>query len=151
MTDFLKLLLVSHVVLGLLGVAAFYACWMWLLKAAPPAGLLRKASLKGALFFVLSWFAGGYYYATYYGTAVKDVIKKGQYPWAHSVFMEAKEHIFLFLPFLAITLAVVLAAAADGLEKNRPVKSAAALLAGTIAILGIIITLAGATISGAVR
>src|SRR3989344_5115302 len=108
MTDLMKFFLVSHVVLGVLGVAAFYVVWLWLLKAKLDLGNLRRAALKGTLFLILSWILGGYYYATYYGKAVRDVIKQGPYPWAHTVFMEAKEHIFLFLPFLAIALTVVI-------------------------------------------
>ena len=151
MSELMKFWLVVHVVLGVLGVAAFYLAWMWLLKERPNASGLRKASLKGTIFLILSWLAGGYYYAAYYGGAVKSAIKAGPNPWAHAVFMEAKEHIFLFLPFLAVVLTVVIFSSGEDLSENRALKSAAAALAGTLAILGIIITLAGTVVSGSVR
>ncbi|MDZ4243545.1 MAG: hypothetical protein U1C57_00370 [Candidatus Doudnabacteria bacterium] len=151
MTTLLKFLLASHVVLGLLGVAAFYAVWMQLLKQKVSVRFTKISSIWGALFLVLSWVTGGYYYATYYGAAVRSVIRAGQYPWAHSVFMEAKEHIFLFLPFLGIVLAIVLVAVGEQINSKPVLKKELALLAGVISVLGIIITLSGAIISGAVR
>ncbi|MDP3993985.1 MAG: hypothetical protein Q8P75_03340 [bacterium] len=151
MTTLLKFLLASHVVLGLLGVAAFYAVWMQLLKQKVSVRFTKISSIWGALFLVLSWVTGGYYYATYYGAAVRSVIRAGQYPWAHSVFMEAKEHIFLFLPFLGIVLAIVLVAVGEQINSKPVLKKELAILAGVISVLGIIIILSGAIISGAVR
>lgn len=66
--------------------------------------IAKIASLAGAIFAVLSWVISGIYYVVFYGPDVKPTIKSGSWPWAHSIFMESKEHIFLFLPFLAILL-----------------------------------------------
>ena len=151
MTTLLKFLLASHVVLGLLGVAAFYAVWMQLLKQKVSVRFTKISSIWGVIFLVLSWVTGGYYYATYYGVAVRSVIRAGQYPWAHSVFMEAKEHIFLFLPFLGIVLAVTLVALGEKINSKPVLKKELAILAGVLSVLGIFIALAGAVISGAVR
>ncbi len=147
----LKLLLSSHVVFGVLGIAAFYAVLLQLLKQKRSIRFLKISSISGVILLVLSWLTGGYYYATYYGKAVRAVIKAGKYSWAHTVFMEAKEHIFLFLPFLAVVVAIVLHTQAYRLETDARLKKQLTWLTGILVVLGIIITLAGAIISGAVR
>ncbi len=151
MTQLLEFLLVSHVITGLLGVIAFYGAWLSLLHVSPDPRFLRRASLGGLVFLLLSWFTGGYYYATYYGQAVRSVIKAGPYPWAHTVFMEAKEHIFLFLPFLAVVVTLLVWQSAPELSTRPDLKRALTWLTGVLTGLGIIITLAGAVVSGAVR
>lgn len=69
----------------------------------------------------------------------------------HEVFMEWKEHIFLFLPFLALLLLF----ATWKLESGSPVaearRRAASALAAVITVIGIIVTLSGVAASGAVR
>ena len=65
--------------------------------------------------------------------------------------MESKEHVFLFLPFLYLVLAIVISGFSDRLTAQPDLKKQLALLAAINAILGIIITLSGVVISGAVR
>ena len=43
-------------------------------------------------------------YLTFY-PATKTLIKAGSWPWAHSIFMETKEHWGLLLPVIATTAA----------------------------------------------
>ena len=43
----------------------------------------------------------------YYGGAVRRIIKEGDFPWAHLVFMEVKEHAFLLLPFMSLVLTLI--------------------------------------------
>lgn len=64
-------------------------------------GRVRRVSLAALLSLALSWVVGGNYYLTGY-QQVRAVILEGPQPWSHLVFMEAKEHIFLFLPVLAV-------------------------------------------------
>ncbi|MCR4323230.1 MAG: hypothetical protein NUV61_04050 [Candidatus Azambacteria bacterium] len=151
MTPFLKTLLSLHVILGVIGVIAFAGVWMNMLKRALPLKFLKWSSAIGFISFIASWFAGGYYYTVYYGKAAKPLIVKGQYPWAHALFMEAKEHIFLFLPFLAASLFIALLLLDKNAETEVPLKRALTWLAGVIVVLGIIMTLSGIIISGAVR
>ena len=54
------------------------------------------------------WIAGGYNYLMVYSSKVKSVILAGPHPWAHEVVMEAKEHIFVFLPIIAFALSITL-------------------------------------------
>lgn len=143
--------LVLHIIFGVMGVIALYAVWMALLRAKPSFKFLRVSSISAFVFLVLSWITGGYYYSKYYGTEVKPVIKEGQYPWAHDIFMESKEHVFLFLPFLAFVLAVAIFLLRDQLTSESKLKRALIFLAGLSFLLGVAITLSGVVISGAVR
>ena len=56
------------------------------------------------------WLAGGYNYLTTYGSQVKPVILEGPYPWAHEIIMEGKEHVFVFLPIIALAVSITLSA-----------------------------------------
>jgi|SRR3989344_1059500 len=151
MSTLLKTFLAFHVILGVAGAIAYAGVWMNLLKQKLPVRFLQWASAIGFFSFLISWVIGGYYYAIYYGKAVKPIIIKGQYPWGHSFFMEAKEHVFLFLPFLAAVMFVTLLIAGNRIETEAPLKRALIWLAGIIVVLGIIMALSGVIISGAVR
>lgn len=93
-----------HLGFAIIGLDAFF----WLLgKVQDNVGTPtshRRIALVGTLGFVLSWLTGGYYYVHYYGNLVKPIIKNGAAPWAHTIIMETKEHIFLFIIPLAITV-----------------------------------------------
>ncbi|MBI5913555.1 hypothetical protein HY839_03920 [Candidatus Azambacteria bacterium] len=151
MNTFFKTFLAFHVMIGVTGVIAYGAVWMNLLKRMVPLKFITWSSAIGFVAFIVSWFTGGYYYAIYYGKAVKPIIMKGQYPWAHSFFMEAKEHIFLFLPFLAAALFIAILFLGERIETEAPLKRALTWLAGTIVVLGVMMVFSGIIISGAVR
>ncbi|MBI5079165.1 hypothetical protein HZB06_00605 [Candidatus Wolfebacteria bacterium] len=145
----LKINLVAHIVVGLVAVAAFYAVLINLLKRRLNFRFLRFSSLAGAVGIFLSWLTGGYYYAVYYGQAVKPVIKKSGYPWIHNVLMEAKEHVFLFLPFIAIILVLIIWFLESEILANEKLKKYLILTAGAAVVLGTLIVLMGMAISGA--
>lgn len=151
MSSFLQYLLVGHVLFGLLGTIAFYAVWMGLLKKRENLSFLRGSALAGWLFFLLSWASGGYYYTTYYGRAVKPLIKAGQFSWAHSVVMETKEHVFLFLQFLAAVVFLLLWLAGEDLGSKPRLARPLTFLTGFLTVLGTALALAGVVISGAAR
>lgn len=151
MSAYFVLQLVMHILFGLLGVIASYAYLTHVLQAEPNAIVLKRFSLSALVFFLLSWLTGGLYYLNYYGPRVRAVIRGGSFPWAHSIFMEAKEHVFLLLPFLAVALVAVSWLAAERTAAQPAVKRALALLAGVTTAIGVIVTLSGIIISGAVR
>lgn len=152
MTKTLELLLIAHILLGLFGVMAFCGAWMNILKKTPSLKFLKWSSVVGFVTLIASWYTGGYYYKIHYGSkgGPRDLILNS-FGWAHKVFMEAKEHIFLFLPFLALVVCVALFILDKQVETDAPLKKSLAWLIGAIAILGIIITVSGIIISGAVR
>jgi uncharacterized membrane protein YwzB len=92
-----------HAVLGEVGALAFL--WVLVEIIDPNERRLRRAKIAatiGVICIFAAWFAGGYHYLHDYASIVKPVIKSGPTPWAHSVIMEMKEHIFLFLPLLTV-------------------------------------------------
>ena len=150
-TPLLTFSLITHVILGIVAVAASYAVWLELLKKSPSLSFLKKSSLISFFSYLLSWLSGGYYYVVYYGDIQKPKIIAGAYPWAHKIFTEAKEHIFLFLPFTALALLLILWKAGGDLPQNELLRKWAVFLAATITVIGILIALAGIIISGATR
>ncbi len=151
MNSFLIFTLVAHIILGLIAIAALYAVWMGLLKKRLAARFLAWSAWISAISFFLSWLSGGYYYVVHYGKAVKPLIKAGPYPWAHTVVMEAKEHIFLFLPFCALVIALAISFLGPKIEEYPVIRRALAFLTGIAVFVGIAITLSGVLISGAAR
>ncbi|MEK9154787.1 MAG: hypothetical protein AAB596_01840 [Patescibacteria group bacterium] len=147
-----KFLLISHVFSGMLGIILFSAVLFVLIKKLDSKRIkfLRLTSLWGLIGFLLSWITGGYYYVYYYGALVKPIIKAGPYPWAHSILMEVKEHVFLFLPFAALIMVLVVYLFGEDFENQPKIKNAGIWLATTIVFIGTAITLMGMAISGAV-
>lgn len=151
MTTLLSTTLFVHIIFGIIGVCASYALWMVILKKEPKIQTLKICSLGSLVSILISWLAGGYYYLLYYGSAVKGVIKKGPYPWAHGIVMEAKEHIFLFLPFLLLVIVLVIYLGGTSIEYNQSLKRRLTFLIALTTLIGIAITFSGIAISGAVR
>lgn len=151
MTTFIQGTLIAHVLLGVIGTMAVYGVWLALLKKTPSVKLLKGVSLTAFLSFLFSWFSGGYYYVVYYGDIVKPKILAGKYPWAHQIITEAKEHIFLFLPFATLALLVAVWKLGDRLAVDENLRKRMTLLAGVLTAVAVFITLAGIIISGGAR
>ena len=139
-----------HLGFGIIGIDAF----LWLLGKLKGNEGSRKSTIItaaiGTTSFIASWLAGGYYYVAYYGTLVKPVIKSGVAPWVHNIIMETKEHIFLFIIPLAMT--VLFITLLEKKDRNRFALHHITLwLAGAVAILGLLIGAMGFTISAAAR
>lgn len=150
MDPLFKQLLIWHVIIGLLGITFFVVVLIDLLKVYWNLKWLRIFSLAGFLSFLAAWILGGYYYVMYYGSAVKPIIKAGDYAWAHGVVMETKEHVFLFLPFLAAVVFLTLWFAGEAAAEARLRKPLIALTL-LIVVFGVFMAVSGTLISGAVR
>jgi len=139
-----------HAFLGELGILAFVWIVAELLNPTPKR--IQRAKIAGilaVLFFFISWAAGGYYYVNYYGPDVKPLIKEGQTPWVHSVLMETKEHVFLFIPFLSLLcLGLIFKYSKTNEKKTR---DAILLLSLFIILLGFAMAGMGYLISNAAR
>lgn len=151
MTTLTQGTLIAHVILGVIGTMAMYGVWLALLKKTPSVKFLKGASLTAFLSFLLSWFSGGYYYVAYYGDIVKPKILAGKYPWAHQIMTEAKEHIFLFLPFATLALFVAVWKLGDQFAIDENLRKRVAQCAGVITAVAVFVTLAGIIISGGAR
>jgi len=138
-----------HLGFGIIGIDAF----LWLLGEL--RGKARRkpiviTALVGVLSFFGSWIAGGYYYVTYYGNFVRPVIKEGLAPWAHNIMMETKEHIFLFIIPLALTIYFAVLLTTEELE-SAGIRKTVMYLAAYVALLGLAIGAMGFMISAAAR
>ena len=139
-----------HLGFAIVGIDAF----LWLLGKLKDDGGSRRSWLVtawvGVAAFVLSWLAGGYYYVVYYGTLVKPVIKSGVAPWAHEIIMETKEHIFLFVIPLAMTVLFITMLEKEDTERLK-LRHLTMWLTGAVVILGFLIGAMGFVISAAAR
>ena len=149
MSAFLSVFLIIHVIFGVVGIFLFGGVALNLLKQKPSFKILKWFSLLGFLGLMISWtISGGYYYVTYYGKAIKPIIQASATPWVHSVIMETKEHIFLFLPFLAFLSMLIIWLNKESLIEKPRLKNMAAIVSFLIMVIGIAIILAGILISG---
>ena len=102
-------LITLHVALGEL--VALAVLWMGVeLLDTPTQTRITRALAAAVVLVIASWlsyFVGGYYYVNSYGP-VKAVITKGPWSWAHKIFMETKEHIFLAGPYIATAAAAMI-------------------------------------------
>ena len=79
-------------------------------------------------------------YLTFY-PATKTLIKAGSWPWAHSIFMETKEHWGLLLPVIATTAAFLVYS--GRLKESRKWWILLIILAALIGVMGRIVTMGG--------
>lgn len=148
MTSLFQSLLIAHVLLGLLGILFFLCAFLCLFRTNVQKSRLF-ATLFGTASFWLAWIAGGIYYTKFYGQSVKPAIVAGATPWVHTVIMEFKEHLFLFLPFLSITALLVVWKCNSEIDSHAPLRKSAGLLFSIILLLGLIIAFSGILISSA--
>lgn len=141
-----------HAALGEIGIFAFL--WVFVELLNPTKTRIQRAkivAMVGLIFIVFSWFAGGYYYVEHYGPEVKPMIKEGPAPWAHKIFTETKEHVFLFLPFLAALTIGLIHHYKDRLITNKDAKNAVLWSSGLIVLIGLAMAFMGYMISTGAR
>ncbi len=135
-------LITFHIALGeLTGLAALWIIVEMLEK--PSVSRLNRALAASLILAVAAWLSylvGGYYYVTSYGP-VKAVIKEGPWSWAHGIFMEVKEHIFLVGPYIAVALLSLVYAFRQEIAEIKELRKTliillAALFVGVAVILG---------------
>lgn len=151
MTQELQIFLSIHIFIGVIGIIASYMTLIWMFKREIPIRLLKGGSLIAFIAYIIAWFTGGYYYVVYYGSVVKPIIKNGPNPWVHSIIMEVKEHIFLFLPILSFVILLIVWLKSASLQENRSLRNALALIALITFIIAVSMALAGVLISGSAR
>ncbi|NQV93344.1 hypothetical protein HQ403_02495 [Candidatus Kaiserbacteria bacterium] len=151
MSQIFIITLIVHVISGLVGFIATYAILMALFRKESSIRVLRFSSALAFLSYMTSWLMGGYYYVLRYGPEVKPVIKSGDNPWAHSFFMETKEHIFLLLPVLTFMLALIFFVRGEEVVSKGRMKRAVIYITVLTALLALFITASGIIISGSAR
>lgn len=131
-----QVLIGIHAALGEAGALMFL--WVLVELLNPTSGRLRRAriaAMLGTFFLAAAWVVGGYYYVNFYGPFVKPIIKAGPMAWAHSIGIETKEHVFLFLPFLAFLASGLLVTLREELLTNSRMRIALIVLAGLIVLI----------------
>ena len=147
-----SLLVGIHAGLGEIGIVAFVWVFVELLNPSKKSVQRAKiAALLGTLFMFASWIVGGYSYVNIYGITVKPIIKGGPMPWAHSIFMEVKEHVFLFLPFLSLIVFCLIKRYEKELISQKNARKAILLLCALIILIGALMAGMGYIISTGAR
>ena len=145
-------LILLHAVAAEIGVIAFL--WVLVELLNPTESRIARAqvaALVGCSALLFAWLVGGFYYVEVYGLHIKPLIKASDAAWVHSIVMEVKEHVFLFLPILAALTTAMLYKYESALIHNRDARVSIALLSGLIFLLGFSIAGMGALISSGYR
>lgn len=147
-----KSLVLLHSISG--GLAALVLVWIILEMRYPIDRSLDRARvasyLTASLITAGCWIVGGYNYLTAYGSQVRPVILAGPRPWAHEVVMEAKEHIFIFLPIIVFALSITLFALdRNTFQDDAKSRRALTMIAYLALFMVLLIFLMGAIISNA--
>lgn len=131
-----------HAFLGEIGTLSYLWVFVELLNPTQ-YGMVRARwiTLIGLIFLLVAWIIGGFYYLGPYQASVKPVLKTGPYPWAHMISMEVKEHIFLFLPFVAFFLF-------SALSKQEPSAVNDKKTRATLLVTSALLFLSGMSIAG---
>jgi hypothetical protein len=132
-----------HVLFGMLCIVT--AVWVFVeVLNVSEANLarIRMVSIAVPVFMWLAYLIGGYWYVTSYA-ADKAFILKGAWPWAHSFFMEMKEHVVLILLLLTTYLPI---AASNNLVANKQARTLVLCVVGLIALIGFAMDGSGAII-----
>jgi predicted membrane channel-forming protein YqfA (hemolysin III family) len=116
---FIQGVMMVHVALGVIGIMFAVALFVDVLNVNEGnIERIKKLSLAVAVLIVLAYIIGGYWYVVYYGHD-RDIIKAGQWPWAHNYFMEVKEHLFFVMLLLGIYLPIAVYRNTPLMEKEK--------------------------------
>jgi hypothetical protein len=116
---FIQGVMMVHVALGVIGIMFAVALFVDVLNVNEGnIERIQKLSLAVAGLIVLAYIIGGYWYVVYYGH-YRDIIKAGQWPWAHNYFMEVKEHLFFMMLLLGIYLPIAVYRNTPLMEKEK--------------------------------
>ena len=116
---FVQGVMMVHVALGVIGIMFAVALFVDVSNVNDGnIERIKKLSLAVAVLIVLAYIIGGYWYVVYYGHD-RDIIKAGQWPWAHNYFMEVKEHLFFMMLLLSVYLPIVVYRNTPLMEKEK--------------------------------
>ena len=145
-------LVLLHATVAEIGLFAFL--WILVELLNPTESRIKRvkiAAVIGLVCLLMAWVVGGFYYVEVYGSQIKPMIKASEAKWVHSIVMEVKEHVFLFLPILATLIVAMLYKYNKELIQKRDARLTIVLLAGLVFLLGFSIAGMGAIISSGYR
>ncbi len=133
-----------HVLFGVLGIILAVALLVYVLNAEREEHPQDpQPEPYTALSMILSYVIGGWWYVIHY-PAERAIIRAGQWSWAHTFFMEWKEHVFFALLFLSILLPIIAYRNDLMVPENRKLLLVATLL---VVLIGLAVDGSGAIIS----
>jgi hypothetical protein len=133
-----------HVLFGVLGIILAVALLVYVLNMSEKnIPRIRSLSLYTALSMILSYVIGGWWYVVYY-VHERDIIRAGAWKWAHTFFMEWKEHFFFALLFLSILLPIIAYRNDLMVPENRRLM---VIVTAIIVLIGLAVDGSGAIIS----
>lgn len=143
-----ELILMSHVLFGVFCLVATVWVFVDVLHASE-ANQARIRILSRSVTFAmwLAFLIAGYWYVSFY-PADKAIILKGPWRFAHSFFMETKEHLVILLLLLTTYLPI---AAANDLAHSRDARRLMLWVAGLIILMTLAIEGEGAFIAIGVK
>ncbi len=109
---------------------------------------IKFSSMTVAILIWLSYIIGGYWYVQFYAPD-KAIIKAGPWPFAHSFFMETKEHLFFVLLLIATYLPIVVAGKQWIAERSA--RTLLLTLAALVVLLGLAMEGSGAIVGLGVK
>jgi hypothetical protein len=143
-----ELILMAHVLFGVACLVTSLWVFVDVLNISETnRGRIQKMSCAAAVFMWLAFFIGGYWYVFSYKVD-EAIILKGPWPFAHSFFMETKEHLVITLLMLATYLPIT---AAGNLAANKDARRVALWVAGMVVLLALMVEGEGATIAMGVK
>ncbi len=143
-----EIILMVHVLFGVACMVT--AVWLFVdVLHASEANRLRikRMSVAAAIFMWLAFIIAGYWYVVLYHVD-KAIILKGPWPFAHSYFMETKEHLVIMLMMMVTYLPI---AASNNLAANRDARRLVLWLTAGIALLALMVEGHGAIVAMGVK
>jgi hypothetical protein len=143
-----EIFLMVHVLFGV--ACMVMAVWLFvdvLHASETNLARIRRMSLAAAVSMWLAFLVAGYWYVVFYHVD-KTIILKGPWPFAHSYFMETKEHLVIMLLLLVTYLPI---AAANNLAANRDARRLVLWLTAGIALLALMVEGHGAIVAMGVK
>src|SRR5208282_6843172 len=131
-----ELVLMAHVMFGVACLISTLWVFVDVLNASEAnQHRIRRMSCAAAVFMWIAFVIAGYWYVFSYKVD-KTIILKGPWPFAHSFFMETKEHLVIMLLMLATYLPI---AASNNLVASKDARRLVLWVAGIIPLLGLMI------------
>jgi hypothetical protein len=143
-----QIILLMHPIAGVL--ATLSALWVFvdtLNVSESSVTRIRNVSILCSVLIWLAYIVGGYWYVVYYGPD-KAIIKSGPWPFAHNIFMEVKEHVFLMLLLLGTYLPIV---ANGNISASKSARKILLWVSGLFVPISLFMEGSGAIISSAVK
>lgn len=143
-----NIVLLMHPMTGVLAILS--ALWVFvdtLNVSEASVTRIRNVSILCSVLIWLTYIVAGYWYVVYYGLD-KEIIKSGPWPFAHNIFMEIKEHVFLMLLLLGTYLPI---AANRNIAASKSARKVLLWVSGLIIPISLFMEGSGAIISSAVK